>query len=316
MLNITDASPSALGPGKVVLAIDVGGTDTKSAIIDGKGRVRGHRRTSTPRDDQKPAEAVVEHIAAVAADLREEYPELRPVAAGLVVPGIVDASRGIGVYSNNLGWRNSPLQLLASTALDLPVALHHDVTAAGIAEHRMGAARGLADVVILIIGTGIAATLVLGGKAHLGGGFAGEIGHAPVAEQPHCVCGGRGCLEAIASTAAIARRYAERSDTRVRGASEVLSLMRAGDDDARIVWEQALDALALGIAQLASTIAPEVVVIGGGLSQAGPALFGPLSARIDARLSYQRRPRLVAAELGADAGLQGAALIAREAASA
>ena len=109
-----------------------------------------------------------------------------------------------------------------------------------------------------------------------------------------------------------ARRYSERSGQQVPGAREVVALAIAGDPDAAAVWDSALDALAFALAQIASTIAPEAIVIGGGLSRAGAALFDPLASRLDARLSYQRRPRLVPAQLGAEAGLLGAALLARE----
>lgn len=304
-----------LGAGEVVLAFDVGGTDMKSALVDGEGRVLGLGRTPTPLDGDRTA-AIVDRVADLASDLVSAHPDCRPVAAGLIVPGIVDSERGVAVYSSNLGWRDAPLRELAAGALGLPVAFHHDVTAASWAEHRLGAARAFDDVVVLIIGTGIAGSLILGGRPHLGGGFAGEIGHSPVAETPECVCGGRGCLEAIASAGAIARRYASSSGEPVTGAREVLARAEAGDRRAREVWDSAIDALAFAIAQLAATVAPEAIVIGGGLSRAGEGLFTPLAARVDERLSFHRRPRLVPAQLGGDAGLLGAALIARESALA
>ena len=316
MTETPDAAPAPLGPGEVVLAFDVGGTDTKSAIVDADGRVLGLRRTPTPLDGDRTAEAVVGLVAELAAELRAAHPGLRPVAAGLLVPGIVDAERGVGVYASNLGWHDAPIRDLAEAALGLPVAFHHDVTAASWAEHRLGAARAYDDVVVLVIGTGIAGSLILDGRPHLGGGYAGEIGHSPVAEGPRCACGARGCLEAIASAGAIARRYAERAGVEVDGARDVLARAEAGDADAREVWESAVDALGFAVAQLAATVAPEAIVIGGGLSRAGDALFAPLASRVNERLSFHRRPVLVPAQLGGDAGLLGAALIARESAAA
>ncbi|MDF2574055.1 MAG: hypothetical protein K0S05_967 [Agromyces sp.] len=308
-----EARPNApLGPGDAVLAFDVGGTDTKSALIDAEGRVLGLRRTPTPLDGDRTAEAVVGHVAGLAAELRAAHPDVHPVAAGLLVPGIVDARRGVGIFASNLGWRDAPIRDLAESALGMPVAFHHDVTAASWAEHRLGAAQAYADVVVLVIGTGIAGSLILDGRPHLGGGYAGEIGHSPVAEGPRCACGARGCLETIASAGAIARRYAERSGAEVDGAREVLARAESGDAIAREVWEAAVDALGFAVAQLAATVAPEAIVIGGGLSRAGDALFPPLAARVNERLSFHRRPLLVPAKLGDDAGLLGAALIARE----
>jgi len=316
MTQTPDAAPAPLGPGEVVLAFDVGGTDTKSAIVDADGRVLGLRRTPTPLDGDRTAEAVVGLVAELAAELRAAHPGPRPVAAGLLVPGIVDAERGVGVYASNLGWHDAPIRDLAEAALGLPLAFHHDVTAASWAEHRLGAARAYDDVVVLVIGTGIAGSLILDGRPHLGGGYAGEIGHSPVAEGPRCACGARGCLEAIASAGAIARRYAERTGVEVDGARGVLARAEDGDADAREVWESAVDALGFAVAQLAATVAPEAIVIGGGLSRAGDALFAPLASRVNERLSFHRRPLLVPAQLGGDAGLLGAALIARESAGA
>ncbi len=126
-----------------------------------------------------------------------------------------------------------------------------------------------------------------------------------------CACGARGCLEAIASAGAIARRYAERAGEPVDGAKEVIARAAAGDEIAARVWEEALDALTLSIAQLTAVIAPQAVVIGGGLSRAGGALFDELRTRLEARLSFHRLPALVPAQLRGNAGILGAALRAR-----
>ncbi len=312
MSSAIDAVPPRLGEGDVVLAFDVGGTDTKSALVAADGRILGMRRTPTPRAGRASAAAVVDHVAALAAELTAEQPGTVPRAAGLLVPGIVDARRGVGVFASNLGWRHEPIRDLAHEALGLPVAFHHDVTAASWAEHRLGAARTTDNAVILVIGTGIAGSLIIDGRPHLADGYAGEIGHSPVADGPLCACGAVGCLEAIASTAAIARRYTALSGVDVGGSREVVERVAAGDADAVAVWDAAIEALASSLCQLTAVLAPESIVIGGGLSQAGEALFGPLRERVDARLSFHRRPRIVPAELGDDAGFLGAALLARE----
>ncbi|MGX5697960.1 ROK family protein [Agromyces soli] len=294
-----------------MLAFDVGGTDIKSALFDGDGRMLGLSRTPTPLDDGDTATAVARRLGELGRELRRRFPDAPPVAAGVLVPGIVDPDRGIGVFASNLRWRDAPIRALAERELGLPVAFDHDVRAASWAEHVLGGARAYDDAVVLVIGTGIAGALIVDGRPHAGGGYAGEIGHSPVAEGPACACGGRGCLEAIASAGAIARRYAERSGVAPDGARDVLARAGAGDPVAAAVWDEALDALALAIAQLAAVLAPQAVVIGGGLSRAGDELFDALRRRVDARLSFHRRPELVPAELGEDAGLLGAALIAR-----
>jgi glucokinase len=234
-------------------------------------------------------------------------------AVGLVVPGIVDEERGIGVRSENLGWRNVPFRDLVAERTRLPVAFGHDVVrAGGLAEYRLGAARNARTALFLPIGTGIAAALIVDGRIHAGGGYAGEIGHVDVGHGEPCACGSVGCLEAIASAAAIARRYTRAAGTPVPGALEVADRLRASDPVARRVWDEAVETVALALSWAASVLAPEIVVVGGGLAESGDLLLGPLREALKRRLTFQRVPRLVPAALGDDAGWLGAALLARD----
>ncbi|WP_244175986.1 ROK family protein [Microbacterium oxydans] len=302
----------ALGVGAPVLAFDVGGTDIKSALFDADGTALGLRRTPTPIADGDRTQVLLERLEVLAAELRAAHPDVVPQAAGLVVPGIVDADAGVGVFASNLGWHDSPLRDLASDRLGLPVAFDHDVRAASWAERRLGGARDYADAVVLVIGTGIAGALLVGGVPYTAGGYAGEIGHSPIAEGPICPCGARGCLEAVASAGAIARRYREATGVAPDGAKDVIARADAGDEVAAEIWNSALDALTMSLAQLTAVVAPQAVVIGGGLSRAGGALFDELRRRLADRLSFHRIPALVPAELSGNAGLLGAALRARE----
>jgi glucokinase len=278
------------------LGVDVGGTETKAALVDGD-LAREFRSRPTP--------GTPDEIVDIVAELAQELGDVR--AIGLAVPGVVDEANGVAVWSENLHWTDVPFAALVRERCGRPTVLGHDVRTGALAETRIGAARGMSDVVYLSIGTGIAAGIVLGGRIHAGDGYAGEIGHTPAGHDEPCACGSRGCLEAIASAAAIARRYTARSGRPVAGAADVLA---AGDPDALAVWDEALDALAGAIAWIASVLAPETVVIGGGLSRAGAALFDPLSARIPRLLTFQRVPRLVPAALGDRAGCAGAGLLA------
>lgn len=319
-----------VGPGRAVLAFDVGGTDIKSALVDERGEVRGVTRSATPvgwlaaptSGGLGAAPQIVAQLRELQRELTSAHPEVVPVAASIVVPGIVDAERGVGVYSANLGWREAPVRALAEEALGLPVAFNHDIHSASSAELQFGAARGARNALIVVLGTGIAGTVVIDGKPYLAGGFAGEIGHAPVADGPICSCGARSCLEAIASGGAIARRYRDRvrasDDTNATPdrVQEILALAAAGDPRAQAVWNEALDALATSFAQVSALISPDTIVLAGGLSLAGDAILVPLRERLAARLSFHRMPRIVAAELGGDAGLTGAVLFARELAGA
>jgi glucokinase len=299
-----------------VLAFDVGGTDVKAALVgvdDAGGTARTVLRSPTPLAGEQTPALVIAEVARLAAELRARHPEATPAAAGLVVPGVVDEERGLGVWSENLGWRDAPLRAMAQDALGLPVAFGHDVVAGGLAERQLGAAAGYDDVAIVTVGTGIAAALVVGGRPHRGGGLAGEIGHAPVAgsDEP-CACGRRGCLEATASAAAIARRYGASTGTGVSGARDVLARATAGDAVAHAIWDSAVAALAFSFTHLVAVLAPEAIVVGGGLAQAGPALFEPLGSQLAASLTFQRMPALLPARVGEDAGVLGAALMARE----
>lgn len=302
----------SLGPGAPVLAFDVGGTDIKSALFGADGTTLGLRRTPTPVADGDRTDALLDRIAVLAAELRAAHPDVVPRAAGLVVPGIVDTDAGLGVFASNLGWHNSPLRDLAAARLGVPVAFDHDVRAASWAEHRLGGARAYANSVVLVIGTGIAGALLVDGEPYTAGGYAGEIGHSPIADGPLCACGARGCLEAVASAGAIARRYRDATGITPEGAKDVIALAASGDQIAAEIWNSALDALTMSLAQLTAVVAPEAIVIGGGLSRAGGALFDELRTRLAARLSFHRIPELVAAELSGNAGILGAALRARE----
>jgi glucokinase len=305
-------APVSLGTGAPVLAFDVGGTDVKSALFDADGAALDLRRTPTPPLGADPAGALIHELGILADDLRSRHPLVVPQAVGFVVPGIVDADAGVGVFASNLGWRDAPLRGLAQERLGLPVAFDHDVRTASWAEHRLGAARGHANVVVLVVGTGIAGAILVDGVPYTAGGYAGEIGHSPIADGPLCACGARGCLEAVASAGAIVRRYTAETAVVPDGARDVIARGRAGDAVAARIWDEALDALALALAQLTAIIAPDAIVIGGGLSRAGDVLFDELRRRLDGRLSFHRRPELVPAELQENAGLIGAALRARE----
>lgn len=305
----------SLGPGPAVLAFDVGGTDIKSALVDSAGSFSQVRRTPTTRGVDA-ARAITASLAELASPLVAAAAS--PVAAaGVSVPGLVDEAAGVGVLSANLGWRDAPIRDLATQALGLPVAFGHDVRAAGVAEQAFGAARDARSAVVVVIGTGIAGAIILDGRPYAGQGFAGEIGHSlAVPDGELCPCGARGCLETVASAHSIARRYTAETGEQVRGAREVLVAALGGDAAAARIWDSAVDALAQSLARLVALLAPEVIVIGGGLSGAGDALFRPLGARLDELLSFHTRPRLVRAELGDDAGLLGTAIAARRLAGA
>lgn len=289
--------------------IDVGGTTIKSVLLADNGDTLAEWRTATPPPGPAVADRVADAVRDAVAHLTSLAPA-PPAAVGLVVPGIVDADAGIAVHSENLGWSDAPLRDMVADRVALPTLLDHDVRAGALAETRIGAGQGLKDTVFVAIGTGVAAALHSGGRLHAGRGYAGEIGHTDVGHDQRCACGATGCLEAIASASAIARRYRTRTGKTVAGASEVLALARDGDEDARTVWHEALDALSRAFAWITSVLAPEAIIVGGGLAEAGDELLEPLAERLETRLTFQRRPRLLKAALGDRAAGFGSALLA------
>ncbi|MGW0122058.1 ROK family protein [Streptomyces sp. NPDC003327] len=306
--------PPPGGPSSCVLALDVGGTAMKGSVLDPVLRPVASLRRPTPRAEGP--DAVVAAVAETLLDLERRAGErgLRVEHAGVVVPGIVDEDRQRAVWSANIGWRDLPLAALLASRTGLPVTLGHDVRAGGAAECALGAARGARDVLFVAVGTGIAAALSLDGRPVSAGGFAGELGHIRVPGGTACPCGGDGCLETVASAHSVARAYTARSGRPAAGAADVAARLGAGDPVARAVWTEATEGLAEALATAVSLVAPELVVLGGGLAEADRLLLDPVRDGLDARLTFQRRPALVRAALGDRAGCLGAGLAAWRAA--
>lgn len=289
-----------------VAAIDLGGTAMKGGLERTPGELEHGECRPTGRD--AGPEAVLDRLAAFAEDLLLAAPE--PVAAvGVAVPGLVDEAAGVARASVNLGWRDVPLRRRLQDRLDLPVAVAHDVRAAARAEGAFGAARGCGDWLLVTLGTGVGAAVVLGGRPSGGAhGTGGELGHLVVRpDGPPCACGARGCVESLASASAVERRYGTGESAR-----EVVSRAAAGEPRAVAVWQETVDALAAGLAAAVVLLDPQRIVVGGGLAHAGAALFEPLERALAERLTFVPAPPVMAAALGPEAGCHGAALAARE----
>ncbi|WP_255954526.1 ROK family protein [Streptomyces odontomachi] len=297
-----------------VIALDVGGTGMKAALVGPDGALLYETRRATGRE--RGADAVVAAVLDLAVELRAQG-EARfgaPAAAlGAAVPGIVDAERGIAVYSANLNWAHVPLRDLLSERLGgTPVALGHDVRTGGLAEGRIGAGRGADRFLFVALGTGIAGAIGIDGTIEPGAhGSAGEIGHVVVRpDGPACDCGQRGCLERLASAAAVSRAWAAACGEPDADAAGCAKAVAAGDPRASEVWQQAVDALADGLVGALTLLDPGTLIIGGGLAEAGDLLFAPLRAAVERRVTFQSVPEIVPAALGDTAGCQGAGLLA------
>ncbi|WP_411102250.1 ROK family protein [Streptomyces sp. cmx-4-9] len=299
---------------KHVIALDVGGTGMKAALVAADGTLLHEVRRATGRE--RGPEAVVETIQDFAAELLDTGRErfgAPACAAGVAVPGIVDAENGIAVYAANLGWRDVPMRELLTRRLGgIPVALGHDVRTGGLAEGRIGAGRGADRFLFVPLGTGIAGAIGIAGRIEAGAhGYAGEIGHIVVRPGgPACGCGQRGCLETLASASAVSRAWAAAGGDPGADAADCAKAVRDGDPRAREVWLAAVGALADGLVTAITLLDPRTLIIGGGLAEAGETLFTPLRAAVEERVTFQRLPHIVPAALGDTAGCLGAGLLA------
>ncbi|MEU3469915.1 ROK family protein [Streptomyces sp. NPDC006687] len=299
---------------KHVIALDVGGTGMKAALIAADGTLLHQARRATGRE--RGAGAVVETILDFADELlalgRDRFGAAAS-AAGVAVPGIVDAEHGIAVYAANLGWREVPLRELLSARLGgIPVALGHDVRTGGLAEGRIGAGRGASRFLFVPLGTGIAGAIGIAGRIEAGAhGYAGEIGHIVVRPGgPACGCGQHGCLETLASASAVSRAWAAASGDPGADAADCAKAVESGDVRAEEVWLAAIGALADGLVTAITLLDPGTLIIGGGLAEAGETLFTPLRTAVGERVTFQRLPEIVPAALGDTAGCLGAGLLA------
>jgi glucokinase len=310
-----------------VLAVDIGGTKLAAGIVDGAGRVlaRGEVATLAAEGPERVLDRIIRLAKTVLGESGVPADAIQRIGIGCAGP--VDRQAGLILNPPNLpGWVRIPLVARIERALHRPAVLENDANAAALGEFRYGAGRGAASLAYLTVSTGIGGGIILDGRIWHGlKDAAGEVGHMTlIPDGPVCGCGGRGCLEALASGPSIARRAREAlaagrpsrlSEARDFTAADVVRLAREGDALAAEVWDATVGYLGLGVAALVTILAPERVVIGGGVTRAGDFLFEPL------RREVRRRVKLVAVEsvpilpaaLGPDVGILGAAAVALDA---
>jgi glucokinase len=311
---------------ELAIGIDVGGTKIAAGVVDEQGRVLARRRSDTPGTD--PA-AVLDTIGDLVDELRGEH---EVGAVGIGAAGFVDASGSTVLFAPHLAWRDEPLRDAVAERTGLRVVVENDANASGWAEWRFGAVQGESHVVLVTLGTGIGGAIVIDGRPYRGSsGLAGEFGHMQVVPDGLlCDCGNRGCWEQYASgrvltrrgraaaeaDTALARRLLDAAGGTVQGihGSHVTDAAAEGDEEATGWIADVGDWLGVGLASLAAALDPGVFVIGGGLSEAGDLLLGPTRAAFSRTLTgrgYRPEAPIVAAGLGPDAGLIGAADLAR-----
>jgi glucokinase len=301
------------------LALDIGGTKIAAGVVDPGGRLVTWARTPTPRDlDAEQLWRTLEALfTGVLAEAGVGDPgELAGVGCGCGGP--MEWPAGVVSPLNMLGWRAFPLRArLAQRLPGVPVRVHNDAICMAVGEHWRGAGRGHANMLGMVVSTGVGGGLVLDGRLINGAsGNAGHVGHIVVDPEdgPLCGCGARGCVEAIARGPALvewARAQGWRPDQPDATAKELADDGAQGHPVGLAAMRRAGRALGIGIASATSLCDLEVVSVGGGLSQAGPLLFDPLqeALRAHARLDFARQVQVVPAALGQSAGLVGAAAL-------
>jgi glucokinase len=311
----------------LTIGVDIGGTKVAAGVVDEGGRIVATALRPTPSDDPMQTEEV---IADVVRELRASYDV---DAVGLGAAGLVDAQRANVIFAPNLAWRNEPLRAAIEERCGLAVVVENDANAAAWAEARFGAGRGQEYLVVLTVGTGLGGGIVLDGQLYRGRlGIAAEIGHLTV--EPggrRCGCGSRGCWERYASGQALVREAQELASISPAIAERLLAL--AGGEPLAItgleVTQAALDGdqaaleafqvlgmwLGVGMASLAAVLDPGMFILGGGVSEAGELLREPAQRNLAERLTaraYRSAPDVRLALLGSEAGIVGAADLARQ----
>jgi len=309
------------------IGIDLGGTSIKAGVVSEDGQIL--HQDSCPTKAERHWSEVIKDIAGlslkVLADSGHTLDEVK--AVGMGVPGIcVD---GVIPFCTNLGWHEVPIEAEMRKYIDKPLFVDNDANVAGLAESVSGASAGAKDSVFLTIGTGLGGGVILGGKVQTGAhGVGGELGHLTfVADGEMCTCGKRGCLERYCSATAMIRMGVEAMQSHPESrlytdtdgdpsrmtAKVIVDAAKAGDAAGKAVFDKYIHYLAQAVNTIISFIDPEVIVLGGGVSAAGPFLLDAVLAALPQYIFFKTMPysKVVLATLGNDAGIIGAAMLGR-----
>ncbi len=313
------------------IGIDLGGTNIAAALVDEQGKILGRANLATGAG--RPAAEIAADMAHAGRRAAEQagIPIEQVGAVGMGVPGTANQKEGVLEFANNLGFLHEPIvEMMAGCFPGKKIWFDNDANAAAWGEYVAGGGKGVSSMIAVTLGTGVGGGIILDGRLWNGVNYgAGELGHMVIdLNGPECNCGRRGCFEALASATALNRQTRAAmdkapesllwelcgGDKRAADGRIVFEAAGLGDETAAAVVEQYIRYLAVGITNLVNIFQPEVICIGGGVSQAGPALLKPLR-EIVAAGDYARdssaRAEIRLAELGNDAGLIGAALLGR-----
>lgn len=288
---------------KYTIGIDLGGTYTKIALIGQGGRILERREFLTKAFKDK--NALINAIAANINQLKKKG--VRGIGIG--APGLVDSKNGIVHYLTNIaGWKDVNLKKELEKRTGIKTCVDNDVNLMALAEARYGAGKNAASIFCVTLGTGVGGGIVINGEVYRGNTqSAGEIGHISIdANGPKCNCGRRGCVEAYVGNNYITKRTHVTPDL-------LTKLAMQGNKRAKNIWKETAEYLGRGLVMVINVFDPAVIVIGGGMAGAGRFLFDPLKeyVRANALSIPAKKVKIVKAKLGNDAGVIGAAELAR-----
>lgn len=310
---------------KYYVGIDLGGTFIKGGIVNGAGEILCDNKVPTESD--LGAEKVAENIATLVDTLLKTagIEKSSVVGIGMGAPGMIDSKAGTVIYSNNLRWKDFALGSSVEQRTGLSVKIANDANVAALGEVKFGAAKGLEDVVMLTLGTGVGGGIISGGRLIEGNKSVGaELGHMViVGDGELCSCGRRGCLEAYASATALIRdtkcAMEVHRDSKMWEIGSIDNVTgktafdyKDSDPYAKEVVDRYIRYLAFGITDFANIFRPQVILLGGGVCAQGDALVKPLQALLDRDLfagSLGPQVKIEIAKLGNTAGLLGAAAL-------
>lgn len=312
---------------EILVGIDIGGTKVAvaTALANGKLIAKARMATEVERGPQHTIRRMKELVRQVLRDSGGT----QPVAIGVGCGGPLDLDEGVILSPANLpGWDAIPLKHILADEFGTEVYVDNDANAAALGEYRFGAGVGVRNLVYITVSTGIGGGIVIDGRLLHGlGAGAGEIGHQTILpEGPRCNCGNRGCLEVLASGTAIARRAREAlsrhggsrmlalagGDVDKVTAETVVQAVKEQDSLALDIWHETIEYLSVGVANVITTLAPDIVVIGGGVTEAGDLLFLPLRQAVRQRIFVMpvERVEIIPPKLGGEVGVVGAIAVA------
>lgn len=314
---------------KYYVGIDLGGTNIVAGVVDENYNIiaKASTKTNCPRPEKEIANDMARMALQAVKNANLTIDQIEWIGVG--TPGIANSATGIIEYSNNLGFKNTPMVKYIQETINKPVFIENDANAAAYGEFVAGAAKGAENAVCITLGTGVGGGIIINGKIYSGSNFAGaEIGHTVIeVDGPQCSCGRKGCFEVFSSATGLIRMSKEAMSEHPESlmnkmaeekgkvtARTSFDAMRAGDSAAKEVVEKYIKYLAAGITNTINIFQPDILCIGGGVCNEGDPLLLPVKALVKQEVytrNSEKNTEIVIAKLGNDAGIIGAAFLGR-----